>query len=454
MSCRRRSLSLPRLPGILLVLGLAICGGLVGCGPEAHEPLPEPPGLADFDPAVQEQYRQLTAELEGLDGRADDAELAEAYGRLGMWHQVYRLLDVAEVAYGRARALAPEEPRWPYYLGMLFDSHGEPQEARAYFEDALELAPGSEATRVHLAEQLFELGEWEEARAHLEAALESDPRCVRCRVALAKVRMEQDDPQRAIELLEEALRIQSSSNEIRHALGLAYRAAGLVERARAHLELARSDGQVDYLRMKDPWSRALLDLDVGYSGNFRRGREALSQGRYRVAQRLFLEAVEGNPEVIEGHLGLVRSWMALGQPTEAYRVSSVLLERFPSEARAPYAHGEVCTQLPEHADEAEAWFQRAIELQPDFVPAHISLADLARSRGDEAAAAELLGRASALAPEDASLLNRWARALDRAGRRQDAIGALEAGLERELDKPWGSRLLLEELKEAQAEGGS
>lgn len=427
-------------------LPIALLAWLGACEPQSRQPLPVPPALDQYDPAVQAQHAELATELDRLLATdAEDPELGEAYGRLGMWHQTYRLLDVAELAYRTALELDPEDPRWPYYLAISFERSGKAAEAVPLFESVLHLEPDSVATRVRLGEVLLELGERQRGRELLEQAASGDPLGVRARVSLANAYLEEDRPDTAIDLLEEALGLQPGSSKIRHLLGLAYRGSGQPDRARAHLEMVDSDGKAEFLHMVDPWMRELRDMDVGYSGSFRRGRDALDRGRYRKALQEFQSAIEGNPNIVEGHLGTIRALAKMGRHGEAYEASNRMLDLFPEVAKAHYAHAEVCSVLPERAAEVESSYRRALELDSEFVAAWVGLADLERRRGRLEAAEEHIRRASALSPRDASLLNRWARMLVRLDRRGEAIRALEAGLERPLDQPWGSRLLLEEL---------
>ncbi len=77
-----------------MVLALAAC---LGCAEKTpHEKLglaeiPPPLDLDQLDPAVQESYAEHRQALDQLLGRSrvTFARLSEAYGTLGMWHQLY-----------------------------------------------------------------------------------------------------------------------------------------------------------------------------------------------------------------------------------------------------------------------------------------------------------------------------------------------------------------------------
>src|SRR5947207_2248168 len=80
------------------------------------------PALTRVDAGVREQIHQRYASLTGriASSTATDADLAMAYGELGMVLQAAEYFDAAEPCYRNAQTLAPAELRWPYYLGHLY----------------------------------------------------------------------------------------------------------------------------------------------------------------------------------------------------------------------------------------------------------------------------------------------------------------------------------------------
>ena len=85
------------------------------------------PELTRVDAGVQEQVRQrhatLTSRIAG--STSTEADLATAYGELGMVLQAAEYFDAAEPCYRNAQTVAPTELRWPYYLGHLYKSKGD-----------------------------------------------------------------------------------------------------------------------------------------------------------------------------------------------------------------------------------------------------------------------------------------------------------------------------------------
>src|SRR5262249_8920908 len=67
--------------------------------------------------------------------------LAEAYGETGKLLMAATLLDAAGSCFLNAQVLAPNDRRWPYYLGHVYQGKGPIERAAASFERAQQLAP-------------------------------------------------------------------------------------------------------------------------------------------------------------------------------------------------------------------------------------------------------------------------------------------------------------------------
>ena len=80
-------------------------------------------------------------------------------------------------------------------------------------------------------------------------------------------------------------------------------------------------------------------------------------------------------------------------------------------------------------DQAEAAYEKAIALEPDFIPGHVNLAELYRLTRGEQAAAKLLRRSLETMPESAQLRYALGLSLVRAGRTGAAIDELSRAAE-------------------------
>ncbi|MEO1369512.1 MAG: hypothetical protein AAFX50_20220, partial [Acidobacteriota bacterium] len=94
----------------------------VACAP-APDLLDVPATDAEaFETGVQQQ---LTDAYAAVDAAGATGERAAAYGELGQVLHAYELRDAAEPAYRNARSLSPDDPAWPYLLGVVLQEKGD-----------------------------------------------------------------------------------------------------------------------------------------------------------------------------------------------------------------------------------------------------------------------------------------------------------------------------------------
>ena len=122
-----------------------------------------PVALPDFslmEEPVREQmraaYSSLAARIEHPE--ASRVELGQAYGEMGKFLMAATYLDAAESCYLNAQTLAPDDRRWPYYLGRLYKIRGPLAKSAASFERALQLQPNDVATLVSLGDVYLDQG--------------------------------------------------------------------------------------------------------------------------------------------------------------------------------------------------------------------------------------------------------------------------------------------------------
>jgi tetratricopeptide (TPR) repeat protein len=139
---------------------------------------------------------------EALEGVQRDRRSSEAWGRLGMVLAVYSLAPEAEQCLAQAASLAPDEPRWPYLLGVQI-AGADREKALPYLRHAVELVARADrfntAPRLRLAETLVQLDQAGEAKEHYLKVLRAQPDNARAHYGLGLVALAQDDPRTAEE---------------------------------------------------------------------------------------------------------------------------------------------------------------------------------------------------------------------------------------------------------------
>ena len=424
-------------------LGCALCLAIGACssgdgssrGEGRYPDLPEPMALETMDRSVREQYAELRGTLDRLRRTADPepAWLAEAYGKLGMWGQTYRDEALARHAYTTAQRLAPDDPRWPYYLGVRQAAGGDPKVARGAFERALELAPGDVAILIRLGELELELENYERAEELLQQVLRIAAEHSRARLGLGQIALARGDAALAVEHLEAALGAGEAHAAVHYPLGLAYRALGELDKAEKHLQKGidgkKETGRVR-LGVRDPMMAELSRMNVGERKFRKAARRSLKSGDSERALRQLHRAIAAEPNKPTPHVALARALARIGESEEALAEFDRALEL----GATASVHRDAGTYLSRlgDLDGAREQLRLAVAKDPKLWQAHRQLAFIAIwSDGTEKGLDESLShleRAIGLRPHSAGMRLVRAKALMTFRRFDAATRALEEDL--------------------------
>ena len=144
--------------------------------------------------------------------------------------------EAAEPCYLNAQTLAPDDARWPYYLGHLYRIKGPVESAASAFERALQLRPDDVPTLVWLGEVYLSQGRGNEAEPLFSKALTLQPKLVPALFGKGRVALARKDYATAVKLFEECLALDPRATATHYPLGMAYRGLGNAKQAQLHLE--------------------------------------------------------------------------------------------------------------------------------------------------------------------------------------------------------------------------
>jgi tetratricopeptide (TPR) repeat protein len=431
-----------RIRRTLTVIGVLFV--LSGCASEKRPTLLPValPDLSRGDQAVVAQVRERYARLTEAKQRTATpaADLASAYGSLGMLLHAAAYYDAAEPCYLNAQALAPNELRWPYYLAHVFKSRGDTTREEAAFTRALELRPDDFPTLVWLGRLHVDQGRPEAAQPLFARALTLMPQSVVALAGLGGVALAQGDYRGAVTHLERALSIDPDADRLHSPLAMAYRGLGELDKAEPHLRR----WQNRELTLQDPLRQELdrlLESGMSYEG---RGVRALEAKAWPSAEDYFRRGLslttENGPvrRSLQHKLGtalfMAGDVKAAEQQFEEVARAAPVDEIDESSARAHYSLA-VLMAAQGRAPASLEHLRAAVKYQPNYREAQLALADSLRRSGSAGASLAAYKEALRINPREASASLGYGVALAQLGRFLEARDWLAEAASSAPDRP-------------------
>jgi Flp pilus assembly protein TadD len=415
------------------------CTGLAavlvsGCPEPRRELLPLPAvDTSDLEPSVRSALARAQAQFDSVAERKPKArELADAYGELAMTYQAQSLVHPAEVAYANARTLAPDDKRWAYLLGHLYNDASRVPEAISNLEAALSIDRRDSPTLLSLGEAYLQHGDFDKARTMYER-LRSDADARAAALAgLGKVALATHQYKDAVGYFEEALKLSPGATRLRQPLAMAYRELG--DRAKAEQNLRQFDAGGMEPGIVDPLADALNAKVAASRALVRRGQRAGKAGRFDLAEAAFRAAVEADPTNAEAVENLGISLANLGRLDEAQRQLS---QSISMDGNSALAHFSLAVVLDRQGLDQQAidQYRAALERDPANLQARVYLADAKMRIGRVEEAAMLYGQALKQSPDSVRMRVSLAMANVKARHYGEARRVLEAAIQAQPDNP-------------------
>jgi tetratricopeptide (TPR) repeat protein len=416
----------------MLIATLVAAGA---CTREPAGPVERPvalPDLSRVEPSVRNQGQQLFEALQAMRNKpgVPAAEKGEAYGKLAMLLHAGEYYEAAEPAYLNAQDLTPSDARWPYLLGHLHKSRGEPEKALADFNRALQLKPDDVPTLIWLGRLYLDHGEPARAQPLFEKAAMLRPDVVAGIVGLGQAALAQKDYSRAVEVLEQALQVHPTASSVHSPLAMAYRGLGDMAKAEAHLK----EWKNTEVLVPDPVRQELdLLMESGLSFELR-GVRALEANDYRKAEEFFRKGIPLAPG--DTMLGrslrhkLATALVLQGDVRGAFEQFTEVVKLAPQDgpdetaSKAHYSLGVLMASAG-RGREAIEHFQAAVKFNPNYLEARQGLGNALTRAGQAEAALPQYAEVVRLNPRAGDARFGYAMALVRLNRYRQAREWLE-----------------------------
>lgn len=409
---------------LALAIGLALCllyqpWKLLRYG-SATPPLP---ASSDLEEPLSER---IQARLAAVREHPYDAT---AWGQLGEAYDVHQIFPQAIVCYERAQLLAPNEPRWPYWLG-IGQRVGNQGAALACFERTIALAPDWAAAHFYAGHGYLSSERLDDAVREFERALALEPEAPAALIGLAKVALSRNDANKALEYLERANHETQRTKESRWLMAAAWRALGDETKAQSYSALNQPPPAQEPFPDK---LRAKLLHDEGVTLIFARQRADayFANGEKDRAIAELQTYVERLPKSAPALAALADLYMRAGKPEDAiarYQAACTL----DATLAAAFSQWGAALARTGKVAEGTAKLRQALALEPTKVEFKSDLGAVlcaSAQKEEREEGLRLLGEAAQARPEDPALRLNFAQALRANGRLDEAVAAFQRALD-------------------------
>ena len=340
----------------------------------------------------------------------DLASLDPAEGAAGLRELAAKLLDArqeaaAEKRLRRAVELAPSEAEGWKLLARLDEGRGRDADARASWERALASDPEDPEALLSAGQLALRTGDLAAARGWLRQAVRVTGDEATARARVATIWLEAKHPAEVLEVA------RGEDHRLAYLRGLALQQLKRwSEAAAAFAEVPVASGEL-YAS-----ARASLAFALSRAGKPAEAVKAVKRG---------LSAQPGDPTLL---YALGEAYDRAGQREAALAQMRAVLAVKADHAEALNFLGYALAEQGERLDEAQAFIERALRVDPQNGYYLDSLGWVLFKRGDVSRALQALERADRLAGPEATILEHLGDVYRRAARPADAAGAYRRAL--------------------------
>ena len=340
--------------------------------------LPSLPGFGAANAATREQIEKADAETRARFGGV------KALSRLSRLYHANGFYGEALGCYEMLERLQPGEPRWFHRHASILSGYGDVEPAIKLWEHVLGLAPDYFVARLRIGDSQFKTGNRDAAGAAYEEVLKRSHDNPWALLGLARIDFDAKRWEAARERLDAVSR-QTEGQIGADLLVTVYQRLGRLDLARETRGTAKTGGI--YRDPPDPWIDELVE-------------DCYDPYRISLASGVYSHS---------------------GQPERALKLLQRALEIAPNDVSCRFQLGTFHASRHEINLAAEQ-FLRCTQIAPEFADGWVWLSTMQQETGDTATADRTLADGLAHCPNSPGLHLMYARKLEEAERKSEAIG--------------------------------
>ena len=386
----------------MLRLALAVVSAVVlgACSPSGTHDVGEPI-VAGTDTPDQDLAEHLDALIRSVRTTPDSALMR---GRLGMAYDVNRMRDAAQATYRQAEVLDPEDFRWPYFRAHLIAETAEHAVALEVLDKALAIDPEYAPAWLWRGSWLLKAGNPDDAMDAFSRAKELDG-AVEAQFGYAQAMVALGRHDEAAEVLESLVNTFPRPFVYR-TLGEALRALGRIEEARVAMVQGAGAQPVVWADER----RGQRTVHLRGNASYELAKSLSAAGRLDDAVAILDRLQRHHPE-------------AHCAREEGFFLACNLMNSF-----------SIAEDRAGNPEQAFQTIRRGLDLNPNFIPFHLTMANLHRQQRDLDSALGHVDRALELNPSRGYAHEQRGRLLFGMARYEEARTALQTALEYEPEK--------------------
>ncbi len=332
-----------------------------------------------------------------VDEAGKDPKDADLRGRVGMALEANGLVRASLEHYDAAARMAPSDPHWPYFASTARATLGDIDDALDGINRVLTLDPSYVPANLFRGQWLLDLGRAEEARDSFRHATDLSPDEVSGWYGLARAELRAGNAAAAVKMLEGLTERRSNDPYLQQLLGLAYRDAGDMEKARFALSQGTPQKAPGW---RDPWRGRIRQFHVGFGASMKKAEALINAGRFQEAidQLEPLRAEHPDDPALTTNLSI--AYRNVGRTEEAFQL---LLD--------------------------------GLETDPDFFGYHLNISAAYQRKGDIERALHHLDRTIEINPTLGTAYERRGRLMMQGRRLEEALKDFDAALSYDARSP-------------------